>query len=127
MTKQRSAKAEMSIPISKTTADHYLWAKVCDGWRLANSQGLSVIEEKVPAGASEDRHYHEHARQFFYILSGVATFEIDGREFLIPANSGIEVAPGLRHKFMNRSSDDVCFLVISAPSIQGDRINVENH
>jgi mannose-6-phosphate isomerase-like protein (cupin superfamily) len=117
----------MSIPVSKTEANHYLWAKVCDGWRLANCPDLSVIEEKVPAGASEARHYHEKARQFFYILSGIATFELDGNEFQISANSGIEVAPGLRHKFMNKSSDDVCFLVISAPSTQGDRIDVENH
>ena len=117
----------MNIPASKTEANHYLWAKVCDGWRLANSADLSVIEEKAPAGASEARHYHKKARQFFYILSGVATFEIDGNEFQISAHSGIEVAPGSRHKFMNRSSGDVCFLVISAPSTQEDRIDVENH
>ena len=124
---RRWAKKKMSIPVSKTTANHYIWGKVCDGWRLANSPDLSVIEERVPAGASEMRHYHEKARQFFYILSCIATLEIDGSEFQISPNCGIEVAPGLRHKFMNRSSGDVCFLVISAPSTQGDRIDVENH
>jgi mannose-6-phosphate isomerase-like protein (cupin superfamily) len=115
----------MSHPISKTSADHYIWADVCDSWRLADTPGLGVIEEKVPAGASERRHYHEKAHQFFYILSGAATMELEGVEHPLTAGTGIEIAPGRHHKFMNNSTDDVCFLVISAPSTRGDRIDVE--
>jgi len=37
---------------------------------------------------------------------------------------GIEVAAGVEHKFMNRSDQDVVFLVISAPSTKADRIEV---
>jgi oxalate decarboxylase/phosphoglucose isomerase-like protein (cupin superfamily) len=36
---------------------------------------LSVIEEQMPSGASEVRHYHRNAQQFFFILSGQATLE----------------------------------------------------
>jgi mannose-6-phosphate isomerase-like protein (cupin superfamily) len=102
-----------------------MWASVCDGWRLIDTPGLSLVEERVPPGAEELRHHHNEARQFFCVLSGTAVLETEGREHQIPASSGIEVAPGVHHKFMNRSDQDVLFLVISAPSTKADRIDVE--
>jgi mannose-6-phosphate isomerase-like protein (cupin superfamily) len=102
-----------------------MWASVCDGWRLIDTPALSVVEERVPPGAEEMRHHHNEARQFFYVLSGAAVLQMEGREHQISAGSGIEVAPGVRHKFMNRSDHDVVFLVISAPSTKADRIDVE--
>jgi mannose-6-phosphate isomerase-like protein (cupin superfamily) len=71
------------------------------------------------------RHYHNQARQFFYMLSGAAVLETEGREHRISTGFGIEVAPGVQHKFFNRSDQDVVFLVISAPSTKADRIDVE--
>jgi quercetin dioxygenase-like cupin family protein len=71
------------------------------------------------------RHYHNESRQFFYVLSGAAILETEGRKHEIPAGSGFEVAPGVQHKFMNTSDQDVVWLVISAPSTRTDRINVE--
>jgi mannose-6-phosphate isomerase-like protein (cupin superfamily) len=116
---------DRTAPVSKSTAPHYMWASVCDGWRLIDTPGLSVVEERVPPEAEELRHHHNEARQFFYVLSGMAVLETEGREHQIVAGSGIEVAPGVRHKFMNRSDYDVVFLVISAPSTKVDRIDVE--
>ncbi len=116
---------ERTGPVSKSTAPHYTWASVCDGWRLIDTPGLSVVEERVPPGAEELRHYHNEARQFFYVLSGMAVLETEGREHQIPAGSGIEVAPGVHHKFLNSSDQHVVFLVISAPSTKADRIDLE--
>jgi hypothetical protein len=39
--------------ISRSSAPHYTWAKACDGWRLIDTPGLSVVEERVPPGAEE--------------------------------------------------------------------------
>ena len=111
--------------ISRSSAPHYAWAKACDGWRLIDTPGLSVVEERVPPGAEETRHYHNDARQFFYVLSGTAVVGTEEREHQIPAGSGIEVAPGVQHKFMKRSDEDVVFLVISAPSTKADRVDVK--
>ncbi len=65
-------------PISTRTAEHYVWGEVCDGWHLEQAPELSVIEERMPPGASEQRHRHEVARQFFYVLAGELTMEVDG-------------------------------------------------
>ena len=64
--------------ISKETAEHYRWGEACDGWHLVKSQTLSVIQELVPPGCSEVQHYHERSEQFFFILSGIATLNING-------------------------------------------------
>ena len=117
--------SDRTAPVSRSSARHYTWANVCDGWRLIDTPGLSVVEERVPPGSEEVRHYHNEARQFFYVLSGSAVLEMEGQEHGVPAGSGIEVAPGVQHKFLNRSEQDVVFLVISAPSTKKDRIDAE--
>jgi quercetin dioxygenase-like cupin family protein len=116
---------DRTAPVSKSTAPHYMWASVCHGWRLIDTPGLSVVEERVPAGTEELRHYHNEARQFFYVLSGTAVLETEGSEHRISAGSGIEVAPGVHHKFMNKSDQEVVFLLVSAPSTKADRIDLE--
>lgn len=112
----------MESPVSRANCPHYIWGGVCDGWRLTDHPGLSIIEERVPPGAAEHRHHHRHARQFFYVLTGAAVLEIEGTEHVVAQGQGLEVPPGRRHQFMNRSATDVVFLVVSSPATKGDRI-----
>ncbi|MBV8468340.1 MAG: cupin domain-containing protein [Burkholderiaceae bacterium] len=112
-------------PIDTSTAEHYLWGGICDGWHLLKSQDLSVIQEYVPAGASEVNHFHTNAQQFFYVLTGVATLEFDGHAHQVNAGQGIHIPAGTPHRFANCSSEGVSFLVISSPSTAGDRTNID--
>jgi mannose-6-phosphate isomerase-like protein (cupin superfamily) len=113
----------MGHPVSAETAEHYTWGEVCDGWRLVRSDGLSVIEERMPPGAQEQRHFHVHARQFFYVLDGELTIEIEGRLHGLGARQGLEIAPGEKHQVRNESASDLRFLVISSPPSQDDRVD----
>jgi len=110
--------------IDRSSVERYLWGQGCDGWRLVDAANLSVIYERVPAGQGEVPHRHAQARQFFYILSGQAVMEIDGQEYQLMPAQGIEVPPETVHRFKNISETEVEFLVISAPSTRGDRIEV---
>ena len=83
--------------ISKDKAEHHVWGEGCDGWHLVKSSGLSVIHERMPPGASEVRHFHRAARQFFFVLSGTATLEVGERMEVLRAHEGIEVPPGIPH------------------------------
>ena len=94
----------------------------CSRWHLLKHDDLSIITERVPPGASEQRHYYVHSRQFFYILTGEATLEIDGVKHSLQAQQGIEIPPGIAHQFWNESSSEVTFLVISMPKAHGDRV-----
>ena len=111
-------------PVDATNSEHYIWGEVSEGWRLLAHPELSVIRERVPPGAGESRHYHSRARQFFFVLSGRAQLEFDGGKVAFGAGQGLEVAPGLPHRFANAGPEDVVFLVISSPTTIGDRTSV---
>ena len=109
--------------VSVENAEHYIWGEICDGWHLLQREDMSVIRERVPAGAAEVMHYHEKARQFFYILDGEATMAFEDRAIRLCKGEGIEIPPQVRHQFRNQSNIDVHFLVISVPPTGGDRID----
>ncbi len=113
----------MSRPVSIADAEHYVWGDGCDGWHLLQSGDLSVIQERVPAGAAEVTHVHRRAHQFFLVLKGEGSMLLDEQEITLPEGCGIDIQPGIRHRFWNRSSSDVILLVISAPPSHGDRVD----
>lgn len=110
----------MSGVIDTSNAEHYSWGNGCDGWHLLKRDDFNVIEERVPPGASEQRHFHNQARQFFYILQGEATIELAGQTYRSQTHQGIEIPPAVPHQFQNCSQEEVRFLVISVPKAQGD-------
>lgn len=112
--------------VSRATAEHYNWGGGCDGWALLPREDLLVIQERMPAGASEARHFHSRARQFFYVLSGELTMELEGTRHLVPAFHGIEIAPLARHQAINASEQEVNFVVVSSPTTRSDRTNCDN-
>ena len=75
----------------------------------------------MPPGATEVRHRHARARQFFYVLEGVATLEANGVTNSLKAGEGLHIPPGTAHQMCNEGTVDLRFLVISAPKSHGDR------
>jgi len=110
--------------INPENAEHYTWGAGCDGWHLLKSSSLSIIQERMPPAATEINHYHQFSRQFFYILCGEATLKIDGQSMVLRPGQGIEVPPRTPHQLLNRSDQEVHFIVVSAPPSHGDRVEV---
>src|SRR5437762_1266868 len=108
--------------IGAESAEHYGWGEGCDGWHLVKRADLSVIQERMPPSTTEVRHHHRASRQFFFVLQGVLTLEVDGRREVLAARQGVEVAPGAAHQARNDSDADVEFLVVSMPPSHGDRV-----
>ena len=106
---------------NKASAQHYVWGAGCDGWHLVTNPELSVIQESMPPGTTEVSHFHEKSRQFFFVLKGRATLELNGTVFVLGVQDGLEIAPGLPHQISNQSDEPVEFLVISQPHSHGDR------
>lgn len=111
--------------ISKQTAEHYTWGQNCDGWHLVKTDNLSVIQERMPPHTSEVKHFHEKSNQFFYILSGEAAIEIEGKQEILKAGEGIEIPCGTAHQMFNKSDDILEFIVVSCPPSQDDRVLVK--
>lgn len=112
-------------PTSLANAEHYIWGDGCDGWRLLKHSDLSVIQERVPPGRGEVKHFHSKAHQYFFVLKGKATLEFDDSSITFGAGEGVHVPPGVEHRFANTGSEAVEFLVISTPTTEGDRTNVQ--
>jgi mannose-6-phosphate isomerase-like protein (cupin superfamily) len=106
------------------TAEHYWWGDDCEGWRLLDRHDLSVIQERIPPGGGEARHYHHRARQIFFVLSGQLKIELDDHSFQLSPGDAIEVPPGSGHQVLNPGDSDASFLVISAPTTRYDRTNL---
>ena len=109
--------------VSIDNAEHYVWGEISDGWHLLKRDDMSIIQERVPAGGAEVMHYHNRARQFFYILDGEGTMIIEDRLVILRKGQGIEIPPQTRHQFRNQSNTEVHFLVISIPTTRGDRVD----
>lgn len=112
----------MSNPVvSMENAEHYSWGEHCDGWHLVKKPQLSVILERMPPQTNEVRHFHAQARQFFFVLEGELTLEVEHQKFTLGPQQGLEIDPGRAHQAMNLSGADVRLMVISQPHSHGDR------
>jgi quercetin dioxygenase-like cupin family protein len=94
--------------VSKVNAIRYKWGgptgNDCDGWHLVQTPKLSIIEETMPPNTSETRHQHAHARQFFYVIEGELTMEIERQFIELHPGEGVEIAPGQPHQAINRTA-----------------------
>jgi mannose-6-phosphate isomerase-like protein (cupin superfamily) len=61
----------------------------------------------LPPGTQEARHFHNKSQQFFFVLEGEATLELDGMEFIIGSREGVHVPAGSSHQMFNRSVADM--------------------
>jgi len=107
------------------TAEHYRWGQACDGWHLLQRSDLSVIQERIPPGAGEISHYHDRARQLFYVLSGELRIQLGEQRFRVAMGDSLEIPPGAHHRVRNEGDADATFLVVSAPTTRGDRVDLE--
>jgi mannose-6-phosphate isomerase-like protein (cupin superfamily) len=123
----RRAEGRRMTVTHRNNAEHYTWPSaigehVCDGWHLHRSEALSIIEERMPPNTAEQRHLHQRAAQFFYVLAGELIIELNGEEHRLTSLTGLTIPAQTPHQVFNRSSGDARFLVISQPPSHGDRV-----
>lgn len=112
----------MTKKVDRSSAAHYNWKEVCDGWHFVQRDHLSIIAEQMPPHTAEDMHYHNHAMQFFYLLSGKVVMKFADREETLCVGDGIEIQPLEAHQMTNPFEEDAQFLVVSSPKSHGDRV-----
>ena len=113
-------------PVSRSIKKAYQWGNGGIGWPLVETKGLLVVEETLAPGCSEKHHYHNQAAQCFYMLSGRAVMQFsDGQNVEINTGMALHILPETSHAIVNKTGEEIRFLVISAPSSRGDRHEVE--
>jgi mannose-6-phosphate isomerase-like protein (cupin superfamily) len=111
--------------INTENAEHYTWGAGCDGWRLLNGADLAVIQECIPPGRGEVKHYHARSRQLFYVLEGRLQIEMADDTAVLRKGDSLEVPPTIPHRVWNPFEEKTVFLVVSAPATTGDRVHLE--
>ena len=105
-------------------SEQYRWGTDCLGWHLVNHEALSVIQERMPPNTAEVKHKHRNVQQFFFVLKGVATFDLEGETITVRENEGIHIQKGQVHQIKNNTKNDLEFLVVSQPHSHNDRVTV---
>ena len=95
-----------------TTADGSRIRSILDRTN-APVKNQSLAEAVVPAGTSTLRHHHKASEEFYFILEGGGTMEIDGTLQEIGPGDAILIPPGSRHRITAVS--DFRFLCCCAP------------
>ncbi|MBM3862736.1 MAG: cupin domain-containing protein [Verrucomicrobia bacterium] len=73
----------------------------------------SLAEAMLPAGAVTELHHHKLSEEFYYILSGSGTMEIDGMEHPVIAGDAVLIPAGAWHRI--RADSALQFLCCCAP------------
>jgi mannose-6-phosphate isomerase-like protein (cupin superfamily) len=115
----------MNIVSKNNALKHYEWGNHCEGWNLVVQKTLSIKLESIPAYSSEQKHFHRHSQQFFYILKGEAIFEIQQKRISVKSEQGIYIEAGKEHRILNEANEALEFILISQPSTANDRFNIE--
>lgn len=96
-----------------TTADGSRIRSILDRSN-APVQNQSLAEATLPAGTSTQRHYHRASEEFYFILEGIGTMEVDGDSKDVAPGDAILIPPGSRHQ-ISATTATLRFLCCCAP------------
>lgn len=96
-----------------TTADGSTIRSILDRTN-APVENQSLAEATLPAGGATDRHYHRLAEEFYFLLEGGGTMEIDGLLREVGPGDAILIPAGAWHQ-IRAGKEGARFLCCCAP------------
>jgi mannose-6-phosphate isomerase-like protein (cupin superfamily) len=101
------------------TADRSLIRELV-GIPSGNSVQQSIAEATVPPGAETVEHYHRTTEEVYLFTSGEGRMRLGEEEADVRAGDTVVIAPGVRHKLWNTSSQPLVLLCCCAPPYRDD-------
>ena len=84
--------------------------------RLLPDQGFGlVIEVTAPPGHGAPPHSHDKDEEFFYILDGELTVDLDGNRHVLRPGDSCHLPANVPHAFHNLGEEPARFLAIVTP------------
>ena len=75
----------------------------------------SLAEASLLTGGATQRHYHRESEEFYYILEGAGTMEIDGESQSVAPGDAILIPAGAWHQIVADQGQELRFLCCCAP------------
>lgn len=88
--------------------------------KLAESDtdgAAAVFHLTVPKMTGPPLHRHSREDEWFYVLDGVVTFQIDGERFTLSQGGSAFANRGTVHAFQNFATDTAKMLVMTTPGV----------
>ncbi|MDB6136748.1 MAG: Cupin 2 conserved barrel domain protein [Verrucomicrobiales bacterium] len=102
-----------------TTADGSTIRSILDHTN-APVQSQSLAEATLPPGTSTQRHYHRLSEEFYFLLEGTGSMEIDGEIRGVSLGDAILIPAGAWHQITATSGTPLRFLCCCAPPYSHD-------
>ena len=100
-----------------TTADGSTIRSILDRTN-APVANQSLAEASLPTGNATDRHYHKISEEFYFVLEGIGTMEIDGESQKISPGDAVLIPAGTWHQIT--ASTQLRFLCCCSPPYSHD-------
>lgn len=102
-----------------TTADGSTIRSILDHTN-APVRSQSLAEATLPPGTSTQRHYHRLSEEFYFLLEGTGSMEIDGETRPVSPGDAILIPAGAWHQITATSATPLRFLCCCAPPYSHD-------
>ena len=97
-----------------TTADGSTIRSILDPTN-APVEKQSLAEATLPPLGATQRHFHRLSEEFYFILEGGGTMEINGEESLVGPGDAILIPAGAWHQIRSTENEALRFLCCCAP------------
>lgn len=102
-----------------TTADGSTIRSILDRSN-APVQEQSLAEATIGAGDQTMRHYHRASEEFYFLLEGTGTMDVDGETRQVGPGDAILIPVGAWHQITADANSSVRMLVCCAPPYSHD-------
>lgn len=86
------------------------------GLVAGGAQSHSLAKVILPSSHSSAPHYHKVSDESYWILSGVATLNIDGNIFELTSGEAVLIQPMEVHQISNQTDETLIFLAVCVPA-----------
>jgi len=93
----------------------------CRSWLF--SDGSQPFQLRVMAADEITHravHLHKTMHEYFYVIKGEMTLNVEGSDYRMSADDLMVVEPGERH-CLTTNSDDLLLMLIMPPAVAGDK------
>lgn len=84
--------------------------------RLITADDETPLSASYVAISDATPHYHKNTTEFYYVLEGEGTLELDGESVPVSAGSAVLIRPNVRH----RATGNIIALVVGNPPFHQD-------
>lgn len=80
------------------------------------TQNLSAGTVLIPPHKEQSKLSRHDAEEMYYVIRGTGKFVLDDREVEVESGTSVYIAPGVGHRAINTSDEDMELLWVNAPA-----------